>query len=61
MSKGWISKTREACQGNNNGYLYALISIGKNNGNVFDYSDDKNYHLIMTLTILELLTTLYQG
>jgi len=45
MSKGWISKTRVACKGNNNGYLYALISIGKNNGNVFDYSDDKNYHL----------------
>jgi len=45
MSKGWISKTREACKGNNNGYLYALINIGKNDGNVFDYSDDKNYHL----------------
>ena len=54
MSKGWISKTREACQGNNNGYLYALISIGKNNGNVFDYSDDKNYHLNNDLSLIHI-------
>jgi|TARA_R100001163_G_scaffold5942_1_gene6845 hypothetical protein len=44
-NRGYISKTKEACNGNINGYLYALVDIEKNNGNVYSFSDDENYHL----------------
>ena len=45
MNKNWVTKTREACNGNINGYLYALVNLDDKVPNVLSWSFDKNFHL----------------
>jgi hypothetical protein len=45
---GYIETTRKQCNGNLNGYLYALVKLSeepKYGNPVLSYSDDKDFHL----------------
>jgi len=45
-NRQWLTATKEACAGNLNGYLYALIKIEEESTvPLLDYSEDTQYHL----------------
>ena len=42
----YISATKKACSGNNNGYIYALVDLPqKGTVEMLSYSEDKKYYL----------------
>ena len=45
--KGYIAKTKKECNGNKNGFIYALVRVHKKDNciDMVSYSDDKEYYL----------------
>ena len=63
----WMSNTRSACNGNTNGYIYALVRMNKRqmpdgSADLLTRSDDPKFYLTMNLlNTLDALITQYQG